>query len=403
MASSLFIFFAALVATGYTAIIDYNQHFKEFESVQAYKDHYGETDSMGVRVNMTHAMNQDSAVCIDGSVPVFYYRPGRGDGVNKFHIFFQGGGWCAGNDEAIADPNTMDTCQHRATTDFGSSLGYAATANYDYAYMATSQATNPVAYNWNTIWVKYCDGGSFSGNNDTVLKGDIDLHFRGWPILNGVFHELTKRYNFSDATDVLMSGASAGGLAVWLHADYVYDEWVKPLGANFLAMPDSGFFLQYEGTGKYVTGLNWVYQYQNASASMNVECMQKHDEDDKHLCMFAQQTAPYVHVKMFPLQSRFDSWQTDCELESKNPKVINEYGTNFTQIFEATYLNGTQYKEQHAAWLESCYHHCWNFDTIVIDNFYPYQAQFEVYYGNLTHSKFWFQEEVYPCSTCCGN
>ena len=44
----------------------------------------------------------------------------------------------------------MDTCQDRAKGSLGSSLTYAATANYDSGYMATNPATNPLSYNWNT-------------------------------------------------------------------------------------------------------------------------------------------------------------------------------------------------------------------------------------------------------------
>ena len=54
---------------------------------------------------------------------------------------------------------------------------------------------------------------SFSGNNETVLKGnnanDTVLYFRGWRILNGVFQDLAANYNWGRATDVLISGCSA--------------------------------------------------------------------------------------------------------------------------------------------------------------------------------------------------
>merc|ERR1719242_1046765 len=317
---------------------------------------------MGTRVNLTDAMNSNGAVCIDGSVPVFYFRPGTGSGVNKFHVFFQGGGWCAGDNDAIAA--CMDTCQHRATTDLGSSATYAATANYDSGYMATDPSVNPLSSNWNTIYVKYCDGQSYTGNNDTVLSGSADLHFRGWRILNGVFAELDKNYNWSKATDVLMSGCSAGGLTTWLHSDHVHDTFVKPLGANFLSMPDSGFFMEYEGAGKYVSGLNWNFQFGNASAALNKECMADHKAEDQHLCMFAQETAPYVHVKMFPLQSRFDSWQTGQELRSSDAGQINEYGHNMTNVFFENYINNAKYGTNHAAFFDSCAHHCGEWNSI---------------------------------------
>ena len=42
-------------------------------------------------------------------------------------------------------------------------------------------------YNWNSVFMPYCDGGSFSGNNDTVqpYKG-TNLHWRGKRIREAV-------------------------------------------------------------------------------------------------------------------------------------------------------------------------------------------------------------------------
>ena len=53
--------------------------------------------------------------CLDGSVPNIYYRPGTGNGINKFSIYEQGGGWCA-------------------------------------PYLSSEKSINPLSYNWNTIY-----------------------------------------------------------------------------------------------------------------------------------------------------------------------------------------------------------------------------------------------------------
>eukprot|EP01083_Nonionella_stella_P209488 759340_1 len=75
--------------------------FEGYASKEEYFKVYGETATPpGTRVNLTDAMNNNGAVCLDGTVPVFYWRTGTGDGVNKFHAYFEGGGWCAGVTEA---------------------------------------------------------------------------------------------------------------------------------------------------------------------------------------------------------------------------------------------------------------------------------------------------------------
>ena len=65
-------------------------------------------------------------------------------------------------------------------------------------------------------FLRYCDGGSFSGNNDTVqpYKGTT-LHWRGKRIREAVYDELVTNHGLKDATDVVISGCSAGGLTVY--------------------------------------------------------------------------------------------------------------------------------------------------------------------------------------------
>jgi len=40
-------------------------------------------------------------------------------------------------------------------------------------------------YNWNKVFLNYCDGGSFVGNNEVNFNG-TNLHMKGNKILNAV-------------------------------------------------------------------------------------------------------------------------------------------------------------------------------------------------------------------------
>ena len=164
-------------------------------------------------------------------------------------------------------------------------------------------------------------------------------------------------------------------------------------------MPDSGFFLEWEGNGKYITAMNWLINWQNTSAALNKECMDANSADTLK-CMFAQETAPYENIRMFPLQSRFDSWQSGCELQSNNAADINDYGANLTTNFENMYIKNGKYKMMHSGFLDSCYHHCGEWNAFQIDGLTASQAQYQVYYGNNTQ-QWWFQQETYPCEACC--
>ena len=91
---------------------------------------------------------------------------------------------------------------------------------------------------------RYCDGGSFSGNNDTVqpYKG-ATLHWRGKRIREAAYAELLANHGLKDATDAVISGCSAGGLATFLHTDQWCDALAEDAkGIKCVGMPDSGFF-----------------------------------------------------------------------------------------------------------------------------------------------------------------
>jgi hypothetical protein len=355
----------------------------------------------GVKVELTSAHNTEGAACLDGSVPVFYYRAAQSaSATNKWHVFFEGGGGCVGGSVSL-DPPCFDSCEDRAGTSLGSSNSYPTHSNYDNGYMSTSASINPLSYDWNTVYIKYCDGASYTGNNATTERaGKYELHYRGYRNMKAVFEELIGHYKFSAATDVLVSGCSAGGVAVYAHAQYILDNYI-PKTANHLAMPDSGFFLEYQGRGDFITAVQWMYDNQNTSASMNPLCLQ-HFSSDPFQCSFAQNTVEYSNVLLFALQARFDAWQTSCILESVNAAKINAYGTNFTNAFLSSFINTGSYKAKHGAFLDSCHHHCGEWNDIHVGGMDQSQAQLQFYNKHsATDQHLWFQNEEYPCASCC--
>ena len=50
--------------------------------------------SRGLDAQLVLIQGQEKAKCMDGSSPGYYIREGRGDGLSKWHIHFEGGGWC---------------------------------------------------------------------------------------------------------------------------------------------------------------------------------------------------------------------------------------------------------------------------------------------------------------------
>ncbi len=68
----------------------------------------------GDKVVLSDANKNEGAACIDGSPPVFYWRAATDtSAAKKFHVFFEGGGACSGDEQAYR-AECFDTCEHRA-------------------------------------------------------------------------------------------------------------------------------------------------------------------------------------------------------------------------------------------------------------------------------------------------
>ena len=92
-------------------------------------------------------------MCLDGSPPAYYLRPGFSTGVDKWIIHLKGGGSCL----------DLEECYERAKTDRGSSSPefWPNTLEFN-GLLSDNETVNTGFYNWNLVYVIYCDGASFS-------------------------------------------------------------------------------------------------------------------------------------------------------------------------------------------------------------------------------------------------
>lgn len=163
---------------------------------------------------------------MDGSLAKYYFREGYDSGKDNYIIFFQGGGWCYG----------LEDCYSRSLTGLGTSRFFQPTIEKN-GLLNTSSSMSPDFYNWNVLFLPYCDGTSFSGNN-TANYNDTTLYFSGFQILISTLYEGVKYHNLSSANKVLVTGGSAGGLATFLHLDFIetylkqYNNNVQVFGAS---------------------------------------------------------------------------------------------------------------------------------------------------------------------------
>jgi len=357
-------------------------HFLLIEG-SPYKSASGPGDTYNVTFLTTEAV-ADGAVCLDGSPSAYYYNEGAE--TSKFYIHQEGGGWC-GSDE---------DCLSRSKGDLGSSKAYPKTRVFNTGYFSSDPLINPLMHNFSKIYLPYCDGGSQTG--DLTLPVNVKsstIYYRGHRILRAMIPALMNRM-LKGATDVVISGCSAGGLSTYLHAD----EWGAALpGTKVVALPDSGFFLDYNSSANgYSSSMRWVFDAMNSTGGVPAACRAANPSDPA-LCIFAEHVAPTLKVPFFPMQSQYDSWQIGNDLRNKDQAAINAYGLKLRGLVEKNLLATNTHN---GVFLDACYHHCGDWG-ITIDGDSTAVA-FQTWYNSLGTAgakQEWVNRSSYPCASCC--
>jgi len=363
------------------------------------------------------------ARCLNGTPGVYYFAPGFSDGTRKFLIHEEGGGSCKFGDirkaPAGGDPwERGNSCRHRANQEGGyggsdddpSTLDYCAAPGLCQAGFDRSRRNNPLLYSWNHILVRYCDGGYFSGNHSDASLG---LHFRGAEILSSALFDLKRKHGLGDATDIVLSGCSAGAIAIFAHVDWVAQHPAIPKSARFSAFPIEGYYLddsdwktgrhtghRIEGMGVFTYLKKANYETQRPRAVLNKDCL-AHHKHEPHLCLIASIAAPFIRSELFFWQSKHDqdilAWQPNYGAYERPEGLCLMPGgdsgnTSDIDVACANYIGEKITHQIKRLWdkspniggfLDACYHHCPRVpDGIRIDDTTPLQAFAQWYKGS---------------------
>ena len=179
-------------------------------------------------------LDDPSAVCLDGSPGAYYLSVGQSP--EKVIVYFEGGGWCG----APTLSGTLESCLSRSKTDLGSSKNYGPTLDVGNGFLSNRQENS--FRNWTKVFIKYCTGAGHQGSRASPLsyKG-TNLFFRGNNVTYAQLNSLESKIGLlTKATDIIVSGGSAGGLAAFLWADEV-----RRMASTdkVWAVPEAGLFL----------------------------------------------------------------------------------------------------------------------------------------------------------------
>ena len=127
------------------------------------------------------------------------------------------------------EPSVLKTTLLRSTTPLGSSSAYPPTipsTGYEGGSGFLSGDAHLSAWaNWSVAYLKYCDGGSWTGTRREPVPAGNSSHgplwYRGHHNLWAQLGTLATAKGVGAFEEILLAGCSAGGLACYLHCDRV--------------------------------------------------------------------------------------------------------------------------------------------------------------------------------------
>lgn len=94
---------------------------------------------------------------------------------------------------------------------------------------------------WTKVLIAYCDGGQHQGYvADPISYKDIKLFMRGSVNTRAHFKWLLNSYKLNKASKVLLTGASAGGIATFTWSNYMRRMLDNP--ENLYTVADSSIY-----------------------------------------------------------------------------------------------------------------------------------------------------------------
>eukprot|EP00040_Diaphanoeca_grandis_P015374 m.78372 g.78372 ORF g.78372 m.78372 type:complete len:447 (-) comp25112_c0_seq1:147-1487(-) len=288
---------------------------------------------------------------LDGSPFAFYN--GEVNPSTKWTINLQGGGWC------YDEVDCLCRSQQNTSRSLGSSTGL--------NLVGHCSCANPLADGTfdacNCADLPYLDGASFSGYRAeplSVPNSTEKIWMRGIKNIDGVLDYLFANTALKDATELVITGESAGGLATFLHADRIADR-VRAGAPNckkIVAQPIVGFFLDHDNFGhtngfpggpnspqwstpgtsaNYTYWMKYIYTMQNLTfaedGGLMADCQTNHP-DHPYLCFMSPHMADVIKTPLFMLNSKYDAWQLENIFQSPwnttaEEKGVLQYGVDF--------------------------------------------------------------------------
>ena len=307
-----------------------------------------------------------TAICNDGSPAEMYVRAARaganepdGPSANRWVIHFRGGSHCS----------TFEDCATR-WCGIGAWEGTLMTTRFsgDFQIVGWLLGRNSINRlgDRNQVLLKYCSSDSWQGRkSDVVLRSETDpakafsLYFQGANIVAAALDALERGVpgmpKLTDATDVLISGDSAGGTGARVHTDRIAAR-LRAANPNIRvrAQYEASFGPDFNGKQGFPAGDPRDPAYQRGTDEYNrIQVGQRNAQLDDS-CLAAHPTAPFLcaedacfsmnHITtpFFQIMDIQDPFQIDGLIDADAPFTPAQIGQGLSdQLLALTNIRNT--------------------------------------------------------------
>ncbi|GER54743.1 pectinacetylesterase family protein, partial [Striga asiatica] len=239
-------------------------------------------------------------------------------------IYMEGGAWCTSPSE----------CLERSKGWLGDVYSRPRRAYFD-GMLENNKTYNPDFYNWNRVYIVYCDGSSFLGDVEEV-DPQTNVTYRGSRVFDAVIEDLFAK-GLNNAENVILSGSSAGALATILNCDTFSAR--LPNAKRVKCLSDSGFFLHatnLPGAKEREDYFTQVVNLHGLEKFLPASCTSKRNPGQ---CLFPEYLVEDIQTPLFILESSFDYHQLR---EMLTPYIGGGYDEWHDCIYNLTLCNSTQ-------------------------------------------------------------
>jgi len=332
-----------------------------------------------------------NALCNDDTPGSFYFRPAADDAHKKIWVISLEGG---------AECTNEENCKERLGTPLGSSKSYGGTENMEQLASADPNE-NPNLHNANAVRIKYCSSDLFLGTMSRSAAAEWgNIRFSGFNIVKATLDHLTKSHNLGNAAKVVLTGESAGGIAVFAHLDALAERLPQ---AHVVGVPIAGYYwdntMDFSGQG--ALGWSKPFGIQNFkeycglwSAQLPSRCTSSGEASGKPwVCALPHYSFRTLKSPVFVVEALIDNTQLsfhsrmgNCRANEESKKFCQEFGDQMSNALQQVSSRARSNPSQAGLFAPHCMLHTNVFAHKPLINGKSYVKAFGEWYASTTSS-----------------